>query len=149
MPRFCECDHMTYMVTIVIITEKNKEITELTCQLESLQKKQLIDSSQLVHQNVHFTLGKLILTYVIDCHITDDVSKLKVILQPVEDDWYLLGQQLEVEESVLADIHKLEEEGSTVQMKCLLQKWCTEGGTLTNLENVLMEMGKKDLISGK
>ena len=137
------------MVTLVIIAEKNKEITELTCQLESLQKKQLIDSSQLVHQNVQFTLGKLILTYVIDCHITDDVSKLEVILQPVEDDWYLLGQQLEVEESVLADIHKLEEEASTVQMKCLLQKWCTEGGTLTNLENALMEMGKKDLISGK
>ena len=47
-----------YMVTLVIIAEKNKEITELTCQLESLQKKQLIDSSQLVHQNVQFTLGK-------------------------------------------------------------------------------------------
>ena len=67
----------------------------------------------------------------------------------MEDDWYLLGQQLEVKESVLADIHKLEEEGSTVQMKCLLQKWCTEEGTLTNLENALMEMDKKDLISGK
>ena len=137
------------MVTLVIIADKNKEITELTCKLESLQKKQLIDRSQLVHQNVQFTLGKLILTYVIDCHITDDVSKLEVILQPVEDDWYLLGQQLEVEESILADIHKLEEEGSTVQMKCLLQKWCTEGGTLTNLEHALMEMGKKYLISGK
>ena len=84
-----------------------------------------------------------------DCHITDDVSKLEVILQPVEDDWYLLGQQLEVEESVLADIHRLQKEGSTIQMKCLLQKWCTEGGTLTKLENVLLEMGKKDLISGK
>ena len=137
------------MITLVIIAEKNKEITELTRQLESLQEKQLIDSSQLVHQNVHFALGKLILTYVIDCHITDDVSKLEVILQPVEDDWYLLGQQLEVEKSVLADIHKLEEEGSTVQMKCLLQKWYTEGGTLTNLENALIEMDKKDLISGK
>ena len=72
-----------------------------------------------------------------------------MILQPVEDDWYLLGQQLEVEESILADIDKLEEEGSTVQMKCLLQKWYTEGGTLTNLKNVLIEMGKKDLISCK
>ena len=136
-------------VAHIYSSEKNKEITELTCQLESLQKKQLIDSSQLVHQNVQFTLGKLILTHVIDCHITVDVSKLEVILQPVKDDWYLLGQQLEVEESVLDDIHKLEEEGSAVQMKCLLQKWCTEGGTLTNLENALMEMGKKDLISGK
>ena len=129
-----------------IIAEKDKQIAELTCQLEI---KPSIDSSQLVHQNVQFTLGKLILTYLIilyDCHITDDVSKLEVILQPVEDDWCLLGQQLEVEESVLADIHKLQKD---VQMKCLLQKWCTEGGTLTKLENVLMEMGKKDLISGK
>ena len=132
----------------IVILEKNKQIAELTCQLE---KKPSIDSSQLVHQNVQFTLGKLILTYLIilyDCHITDDVSKLEMILQPVEDDclWYLLGQQLEVEESVLADIHKLQKD---VQMKCLLQKWCTEGGNLTKLENVLMEMGKKDLISGK
>ena len=86
----------------------------------------------------------LIILY--DCHITD---KLKVILQPVEDDWYLLGHHLEVKESVLADIHKLQKECSTVQMKCLLQKWCTEGGTLTKLENALMEMGQKDLISGK
>ena len=83
------------------------------------------------------------------CHIADDVNKLEVILQPVENDWYLLGQQLEVEESVLDDIHKLQKEGSTVQMKCLLQKWCTEGGSLTKLENVLIKMGKKDLISGK
>ena len=64
----------------------------------------------------------------------------------MEDDWYLLGQQLEVEESVLADIHKLQKD---VQMKCLLQKWCTKGGTLTKLENVLMKMGKKNLILGK
>ena len=67
----------------------------------------------------------------------------------MENDWYLLGQQLEVEEFVLANINKLEEEGSTVQMKCLLQKWCTEGGTLTNLENALVEMDKKDLLLGK
>ena len=85
-----------------------------------------------------------------DCHITDDVSKLQMILQPIEDDWYLLGQYLQVKESVLADIHtELQKEGSTVQMKCLLQKWFTEGGTLVELENALMEMGRKDLISGK
>ena len=137
------------MVIIIIFTAKNIQITGLTCQLESLEKKQHFDSSQLVHQNVHFTLRKLILTYVIDHHITDDVSKLEVILQPVENDWYLLGQKLEVEESVLADIHKLQKEGSTVQMKCLLQKWCTEGGSLTKLENALLTLNRKDLIPGK
>ena len=71
-----------------------------------------------------------------------------MILQPVEDDWYLLGQQLDIEESVLADIHK-EKEGSTVQMKYLLQTWCTEGGTLTKLENALLTLNRKDLILGK
>ena len=88
---------------------------------------------------------------LLHCHIimADDVSKLEVILQPVEDDWYLLGLYLKVEESVLADIHKFQKEGSTVQMECLLQKWCTEGGTLTKLENALIAMDRKDLISGK
>ena len=131
-----------------IIAEKNKQITELTCQLQGLQKKPFIDSLQLVHKNIQFTLGKVISIPVWDCtyHITDDVSKLEVILQPLEVDWYLLGQHLQVNESVLADIHKLQKD---VQMKCLLQKWCTEGGTLTTLENTLVEMDKKDLISGK
>ena len=71
-----------------------------------------------------------------------------MILQPVEDDWYLLGQQLDIEESVLADIHK-EKEGFTVQMKCLLQTWCTKEGTLTKLENALLTLNRKDLIPGK
>ena len=69
-----------------------------------------------------------------------------MILQPLEDDWYLLGQHLQMKESVLADIHKLQKDN---QIKCLLQKWCTEGGTLTKLENTLVEMCKKDLIFGK
>ena len=81
-------------------------------------------------------------------HITDDVSKLEVFLQPLKNDWYLLGQHLQVKKPVLSDVHKLQKEGSTVQMKCLLQNWCTEGGTLTKLENALLEMDKKDLISG-
>ena len=71
-----------------------------------------------------------------------------MMLQPVEDDWYLLGQQLDIEESVLADIHK-EKAGSTVQMKCLLQTWCTEGGTLIKLQNALIALNRKDLIPGK
>ena len=52
----------TNSLNILIFTAKDKQITGLICQLESLQKKQHFDSSQLVHQNVHFTLGKLILT---------------------------------------------------------------------------------------
>ena len=45
------------VMIVSIFTAKDKEITGLTCQLESLQKKQFIGSSQLVHQNVQFTLG--------------------------------------------------------------------------------------------
>ena len=76
--------------------------------------------------------------------MADDVSKLEVILQPVEDDWYSLGQHLEVKESVLADIKQKED--STVQMKCLLQKWYKEGGTFTQLENALIAISREDLI---
>ena len=76
--------------------------------------------------------------------MADDVSKLEVILQPVDADWYLLGQHLEVKESVLADIKQKED--STVQMKCLLQKWCRGGGTLTQLENGLIAIGREDLM---
>ena len=132
---------MSYKIYHCLIASANSK-------LQKFQEKE----TQLVCTSAtqQFTLGKLILMYVLlHCHIimADDVSKLEVILQPVEDDWYLLGQHLEVKESVLADIKQKED--STVQMKCLLQKWYTEGGTLTKLENALMAMDRKDLISGK
>ena len=125
-------------ISLSYIASANSELQEKETQLVCTSATQ------------QFALGKLILMYVLlHCHIimADDVSKLEVILQPVEDDWYLLGQHLEVKESVLADIKQKED--STVQMKCLLQKWYTEGGTLTKLENALMAMDRKDLISGK
>ena len=84
---------------------------------------------------------------MLDCYdITDDVSKLEVILQSMEDDWYLLGHHLDMDKSVLSDIKQKED--STVQLNCLLQEWCREGGTLTKLEDALIAMGRKDLISG-
>ena len=51
--------HNVYIICVVIIfIAKDKQITGLIYQLESLQKKQHFDSLQLVHQkNVHFTLG--------------------------------------------------------------------------------------------
>ena len=63
----CHCICIFYVVPNheTIIAEKDKHIAELKCQLESLQKKPSIDSSQLVHQNVQFTLGKLILTCIV------------------------------------------------------------------------------------
>ena len=80
--------------------------------------------------------------------MTDDVSKLMVILQPVEDDWYQLGHHLDIEESTLSDIKQLQDP-STVQMEYLLQRWCREGGTLMKLEEALTSMDRTDLISGR
>ena len=79
--------------------------------------------------------------------MTDDVSKLMVILQPVENDWYQLGHHLDMDMSTLSDVKQIED--SAVQMKYLLEKWCREGeSTLTKLEDAVTAMGHKDLISG-
>ena len=80
--------------------------------------------------------------------MTDDVSKLMVILQPVEDDWYELGHHLDMEECTLSDIKQIED--STVQMEYLIQRWCSREGesTLRKLEDALTAIGRKDLISG-
>ena len=75
--------------------------------------------------------------------MTDDVSKLMVILQPVEDDWYQLGHHLDMEESTLRDIKQTD-----IPLEYLLQRWCSEGGTLMKLEKALTTLGKTDLISG-
>ena len=69
-----------------------------------------------------------------------------VILQPVEDDWYQLGHRLDMDMSTLSDVKQIQD--STVQMEYLLQRWCSEGGTLMKLEKALTAMGKTDIISG-
>ena len=82
-------------------------------------------------------------------YITDIVSylpKLAVVLQPVEEDWELLGHQLNIDQSVLTDIRSKGD--STEQMKYLLEEWSINGGTLTQLEDALLHIGKKDIISG-
>ena len=75
--------------------------------------------------------------------MTDDVSKLMVILQPVEDDWYQLGHHLDMDMSTLSDVKQIQD--STVQMEYLLQRWCSE---LMKLEKALTCMDRTDLISG-
>ena len=82
-------------------------------------------------------------------YITDVVSylpKLAVVLQPVQEDWELLGHQLNIDQSVLTDIRSKGD--STEQMKQLLEEWSIKGGTLTQLEDALLHIGEKDLISG-
>ena len=86
-------------------------------------------------------------------YITSDVvsylPKLAVILQPVQEDWELLGHQLNIDQSVLTGIRSKGD--STEQMKSLLEEWSIKGGTLTQLEDALFHIGKKNVIdiSGK
>ena len=80
--------------------------------------------------------------------LIDDVPSLAVVLQPVEEYWYQLGESLGVKESVLCEIK--EKGGSNgVQMKRLLESWCEKGeGTLTVLEKSLKKIGRDDVVSG-
>ena len=82
-------------------------------------------------------------------YITDVVSylpKLAVVLQPVQEDWELLGHQLNIDQSILTGIRNKGD--STKQMKYLLEEWSIKGGTLTQLEDALLHIDKKYVISG-
>ena len=54
---------------------------------------------------------------------------------------------LGIDQSVLSSI-KSTPGDSTMYMRQLLKKWSMEGGQLQGLEDGLMAIGKKDLISG-
>jgi hypothetical protein len=84
-------------------------------------------------QPVHFTI--------------DDAAKLHTILQSVEDNWYLLGEQLDIDKSALDDIEQLEDTNAG-KMRFLLDRWCAKGGDITNLEKGLEAVNRIDLISG-
>ena len=71
---------------------------------------------------------------------------MAVILQPVQEDWEQLGLQLNIDQSVLTDIRNKRD--STEQMKYLLEEWSLKGGTLTQLEEALLYIGKKEVIAG-
>ena len=51
-----------------------------------------------------------------------------------------------MDQSVLTDIRSKGD--STEQMKQLLEEWSIKGGTLTQLEDALLHIGKKNVISG-
>ena len=75
------------------------------------------------------------------------LSKLEVVLQPIQDDWEQLGVLLGIDQSVLSLI-KSTPGDSTYYMRCLLEKWSMKGGQLQDLEKGLISIGKKDMISG-
>ena len=71
---------------------------------------------------------------------------MAVILQPVQEDWEQLGLQLNIDQSVLTDIRNKRD--CSEQMKYLLEEWALKGGTLTQLEDALLCLGKKEVIPG-
>ena len=75
------------------------------------------------------------------------LSKLAVVLQPVQGYWEQLGLQLNIDQSVLTDIRSNGD--STEQMKYLLEEWSLKGGTLTQLEEALLHLDMKHVIPGK
>ena len=83
-------------------------------------------------------------------YIKSDISsyllKLAVILEPVQEDLEQLGLQLNIDQSVLTDIRNKGD--STEQTNYLLEEWSLKGGTLTQLEEALLYLGKKEVISG-
>ena len=79
--------------------------------------------------------------------ISQNLPKLEVVLQPVQENWEQLGVSLGIDQSVLSSI-KSTPGDSTVYMRQLLEKWSAEGGQLQDLEDGLMSIGRKDLISG-
>lgn len=76
----------------------------------------------------------------------DDVSKLEIVLQPMEDLWFQLGHQLNVEVSLLSDIQETKD--TKEQMRSLLQLCSDKGVTMMQLEEALEAMDQKSLIPG-
>ena len=79
--------------------------------------------------------------------IFQNLPKLEVVLQPVQENWEQLGVSLGIDQSVLSSIKSIPGD-STMYMRQLLEKWSAEGGQLQDLEDGLMSIGRKDLISG-
>ena len=84
-------------------------------------------------------------SYVLD--IDSTLSKLEVVLEPIQEHWEEFGISLGVDRSELSLI-KSKPGDSTDYMRCLLEKWSMEGGQLHDLEKGLISIGKKDMISG-
>ena len=71
-----------------------------------------------------------------------------MLLKPVESDWYHIGQCLEVNESVLTEIRKMETVDS--RLTYILESWChEEKRTIEELEELLKEMDRDHILQGR
>ena len=76
--------------------------------------------------------------------VLDDMSKLEVILQPMENIWYQLGHHLNVEVSLLSEIEQTKD--AKEQMRSLLQLCSDRGVTMMQLKEALVELDQKHFI---
>uniref|UniRef100_A0A1X7T727 Death domain-containing protein n=1 Tax=Amphimedon queenslandica TaxID=400682 RepID=A0A1X7T727_AMPQE len=77
----------------------------------------------------------------------DSISQSSVILELVEDDWYHIGQCLEVKESVLTEIKEMTPVDS--RLTHVLEICCNEKDrTITELEDSLKRMDRDDILEG-
>ena len=72
------------------------------------------------------------------------MSKLENVLEPMEDLWFQLGQQLNVE---VEDIQEKKLD-TKEQMRSLLQRCSDKGVTMMQLEEALVALDQKNLIPG-
>ena len=71
-----------------------------------------------------------------------------MILEPVENDWYHIGQCLEVKESVLTEIKEMKTVDS--RLTYVLESWChEEDRTINELKDSLKRMDRDDILEGK
>ena len=101
-------------------------------------------SCKLPYTVQFFNFKALLLSLFINI---DDISKLSVILEPVENDWYHIGQCLEVKESVLTEIKEMKTVDS--RLTYVLESWCIEEDrTLNELKDSLKRMDRDDILEG-
>lgn len=75
----------------------------------------------------------------------DNIPLVAAILKPVEDQWYQLGESLELEESLLNEM----EGSNSSKLISLLYTWCEVGdGSLKQIESFLKSIGRCDILPG-
>uniref|UniRef100_A0A1X7UT66 Death domain-containing protein n=1 Tax=Amphimedon queenslandica TaxID=400682 RepID=A0A1X7UT66_AMPQE len=101
--------------------------------IEQKEEYEILQETETVHTCTYISKG--------------DILQLSVILEPVEDDWYHIGQCLEVKESVLTEIKEMTPVDS--RLTHVLETWCHEKDrTITELKESLKRMDRDDILEG-
>ncbi|XP_019854804.1 PREDICTED: synaptonemal complex protein 1-like [Amphimedon queenslandica] len=129
-----QCDYTITQSEQLLIRENERLESLLKDQNVQVQQKEeyeILQETETVHTCTYIS--------------KDNISKLSVILEPFKDDWYHIGQCLEVKESVLTEIKKMIPVDS--RLTHVLETWCHEKDrTITELKNSLKRMDRDDIL---